>query len=374
MSILTLKLVLGILTSEMPKWRNWQTRATQTRVPSRIEGSTPSFGTDTDIKEPIPIKQDRFFLPSFPLLLSYLVFSRQGSPLRKFHCYNDLVGIGLLDSHLRREGGKMKVQNKVFVVTGGGSGMGRELVLLLLKKGARVAAVDINPDSLKETFALAGDLKDRVSSHVLDISDKVAVFALPGKVIEAHGAVDAVINNAGIIQPFVRINDLQFDAIERVLKINLYGVIYMTKAFLPYLLKRPEAHIINISSMGGFLPVPGQTIYGASKAAVKLFTEGLNSELLNSNVRVTVVFPGAVATNIGANSGVSLGDIDESEASAMPTTSADKAAEIIVDGIEKDSYRVLVGSDAKFMDFIYRLNPKRAAMFIYKQMASLLPD
>ncbi len=268
----------------------------------------------------------------------------------------------------------MKVLDKVIVVSGGGSGMGRELVLLLLKKGARVAAVDINPVSLKETISLTGETGDRVSSHVVDITDKKAVDALPEKVIAAHGAVDGLINNAGIIQPFVRINDLEFDAIDRVLKINLYGLIYMTKAFLPHLLKRPVAHIINTSSMGGYLPVPGQTIYGASKAAAKLFSEGLNSELLNSNVRVSVVFPGAIETNIAVNSGVSIGAPEDAESSSMPTTPADKAAEIIVDGIEKDSYHIMVGSDAKLMNFLVRLNPKGAAKFIYKQMASLLPD
>ena len=268
----------------------------------------------------------------------------------------------------------MKVLNKVFVVSGGGSGMGRELVLLLLKKGARVAAVDINSDTLQETLSLSGDKNKLVSAHVLDITDQAAVAALPDQVIAAHGVVDGVINNAGIIQPFVRINDLEYEAINRVLNINLYGLIYMTKAFLPHLLKRPEAHIINISSMGGFLPVPGQTIYGASKAAVKLFTEGLNSELLDSNVRVTVVFPGAIETNITVNSGVAIpGSAGDAESSGMSALPADKAAEIIVDGIEKDSYRILVGSDAKLMDFISRLSPERAAKFIYKQMKSLLP-
>jgi NAD(P)-dependent dehydrogenase (short-subunit alcohol dehydrogenase family) len=268
----------------------------------------------------------------------------------------------------------MKVLNKVFVVTGGGSGMGRELVLLLLKKGARVAAVDINPETLGETIALAGDKKSLVSSHVLNITDRAAVEALPDQVIAAHGAVDGLINNAGIIQPFVRINDLDYAAIDRVLKVNLYGLIYMTKAFLPHLLKRPEAHIINTSSMGGYLPVPGQSIYGASKAAVKLLTEGLNSELLNTNVRVTLVFPGAIATNIASNSGLDLPGGNDAEASTMQAMPADKAAQIILDGIEKNSYHIMVGSDAKLMNFLVRLNPKNAAKFIYKQMASLLPD
>lgn len=268
----------------------------------------------------------------------------------------------------------MKVFDKAFVVSGGGSGMGRELVLLLLKKGARVAAVDINPDTLQETISLSEDKEGLVSAHVLDITDRNAVNALPEQVIKDHGTVDGLINNAGIIQPFVRVNDLEFDDIERVLNINLYGMIYMTKAFLPHLLKRPEGHIINTSSMGGFLPVPGQSIYGASKAAVKLLTEGLNSELLNTNVRVSVVFPGAIETNITSNSGIEIPSSGDSESSSYPTLPADKAAKIIVDGIEKDSYHIMVGSDAKLMNFLVRLNPKGAAKFIYKQMASLLPD
>jgi NADP-dependent 3-hydroxy acid dehydrogenase YdfG len=267
----------------------------------------------------------------------------------------------------------MKVQNKVIVVTGGGNGMGRELVLNLLAKGARVAAVDINENALQETWELAGDQKDRVSTHVLNITDQEAVEALPAQVIARHGTVDGIINNAGIIQPFVRLNDLAFDAIQRVLDVNLYGTLYIIKAFLPHLLSRPVAHIANISSMGGFLPVPGQTVYGASKAAVKLLTEGLYAELLNTNVRVTLVYPGAIGTNIAANSGIEIKASADAGKSSIKPLAADKAAQIIVDAIEQDRYSVLVGQDATFMDFIYRLNPKGAAGFIYKQMKSLLP-
>ncbi|HEX5808316.1 MAG TPA: SDR family NAD(P)-dependent oxidoreductase [Anaerolineales bacterium] len=158
----------------------------------------------------------------------------------------------------------MKVQNKVIVVTGGGNGMGREIVLNLLAKGASVVAVDIDESALQETVELAGDRKDRLATFVLNITDKEAVEALPAKVIARFGVVDGVINNAGIIQPFVRLNDLQFEAIQRVLDVNLYGTLYMVKAFLPHLLQRPVAHVANVSSMGGFLPVPGQTVYGAS--------------------------------------------------------------------------------------------------------------
>ncbi len=266
----------------------------------------------------------------------------------------------------------MQVQGKTIVVTGGGSGIGRELTLLLLKKGARVAAVDINEATLQETAALAGDLGSRLSTHQCDITDRQAVMALVQAVIQAHGAVDGVINNAGIIQRFVKINNLEFNEIERVFKVNFFGMVNVTKAFLPHLLERPEAHIVNLSSMGGFLPVPGQTAYGASKAAVRLFTEGLYSELLSTQVRVTVVFPGAVATNIAANSGVAIRT--PSDTSKIKTTSPVVAAQIIIDGMEKNKYRVLIGSDAKMMDWLCRLMPERATKIIYSQMRSLLTE
>ena len=266
----------------------------------------------------------------------------------------------------------MKVQNKVIVVTGGGSGMGREIVLNLLSKGASVAAVDMNESTLQDTSELAGGRREKLALFVLNVTDKAGVEALPEKVITRFGAVDGIINNAGIIQPFVRLNALKFDAIERVLNVNLYGTLYMVKAFLPHLLQRPVAHIANTSSMGGFLPVPGQTIYGASKAAVKLLTEGLYAELLNTNVKVTVIFPGAIGTNIAANSGVSIALPTDTESSIKPLP-ADKAAQIIVDAIEQDRFSIFVGSDVSFMDLLYRLSPRRAAEFIYRQMKSLLP-
>ena len=269
----------------------------------------------------------------------------------------------------------MQVKDKVIVVTGGGSGIGRELVLHLVNEGAYVAALDINEASLKETQEMAGPNKDKISFHVVNVSDKVAVEALPQAVIDAHGAVDGIINNAGIIQPFVRLNDLQYDAIERVLNVNLYGLIYMTKSFLPYLLQRPEAHIVNISSMGGFFPVPGQTLYGASKAAVKLLTEGLYAELLETNVQVTVVFPGAIATNITQNSGVAIERSEEDEAgSSFTAVPAEEAAKIIIDGMKQDKFQVYIGKDARMMNIFYRFSPRRSTQFMFKQMKALLAD
>jgi short-subunit dehydrogenase len=268
----------------------------------------------------------------------------------------------------------MKIADRVLVITGAGSGIGREVALEALRRGARVAASDINPTTLAETASLAA-AGDRLSTHVLNVADRDDVEALPAAVIARFGAVDGVIHCAGIIQPFVRLKDLDYAAIERVFAVNWLGTLYMTKTFLPHLLVRPEGHIVNVSSMGGFLPVPGQTVYGASKAAVKLFTEGLHSECAGTNVHVTVVFPGAVATNITTNSGV---DIPVSGADAEKMASrvlaADRAARMILEGMERNAYRVMVGSDAKLMDRLYRLSPRRAAAFIGRQMKDLLPS
>lgn len=262
----------------------------------------------------------------------------------------------------------MKVKDKVILVTGGGNGMGRELVLNLLSKGTKVIAIDINESALQETVVFAGEKKDSLRTFVIDITNKASVEELVATAIDQYGFVDGIINNAGIIQPFVKLNDLGYEVIERVIQVNLYGTLYITKSFLPQLLTRPEAHIVNISSMGGFLPVPGQTVYCATKAAVKLLTEGLNSELRNTNVKVTVVFPGAIHTNIIENSGLVNNTKEVSKSQAARLTSPSKAAEIIIEGMESDRYRVLVGSDSKFLDFFYRLNPKSAATFISKKM------
>ncbi|MFP3883366.1 MAG: SDR family NAD(P)-dependent oxidoreductase [Actinomycetota bacterium] len=266
----------------------------------------------------------------------------------------------------------MRFDDKVVVVTGGGNGIGRQVVLELLRRGARVAAVDIRQESLDETVGLA-DSGDGLSTHVLDITDRDATAELPGKVIAEHGAVDGVMNVAGIIQPFVRLNDLDYEAIERVINVNLYGTIHVVKALLPHLLERPVAHLANVSSMGGFLPVPGQTIYGASKAAVKLMTEGLYAELLETNVAVTVVMPGAVSTDISANSGVDVpGGAAEEQESSYRTTSPEDAARIILDGMEEDKLHIYVGRDSRMMNLANRAAPKRSTHMIYRQMKDLL--
>ncbi len=265
----------------------------------------------------------------------------------------------------------MKVSEKTVVVTGGGNGIGRQVVLELLRRGARVAAVDVRADALAETASLA-NAGDRLATFEVDITDRDATRALPEQVIAALGTLDGLVNVAGIIQPFVKFADLDLDAMQRVIDVNLWGTIHMTKAALPYLLERPEAHIANVSSMGGFLPVPGQTVYGASKAAVSLLTEGLWAELRDTAVGVSVVMPGGVGTDITTNSGVALpGGADAGE-SKLPITTPEAAATAIVDGIERDKLFVYVGKDSRVTNLLVRIAPKQTARLVQRQMQRLL--
>jgi len=268
----------------------------------------------------------------------------------------------------------MKANGKVIVVTGAGSGIGRALTLLLLSKGARVAGIDLNAAALAETARLAADNAADFEPIEANVADRQMVERLPEQVLARFGAVDGVINNAGIIQPFVTVRALDYSAIERVLNVNLLGTLYVTKTFLPTLLERPEGHIVNLSSMGGFVPVPGQTIYCAAKAGVKLLTEGLASELMQTNVRVTVVFPGAIATNITANSGVRPASTGAQRHGAIKPLSPGSAAEIIVKAMERNARQVFVGRDSAFMNILHRLSATFAARLIANQMKGLLAN
>jgi NAD(P)-dependent dehydrogenase (short-subunit alcohol dehydrogenase family) len=266
----------------------------------------------------------------------------------------------------------MDLNGKVFAVTGGGNGIGRAVVLELLRRGAKAAAIDLREESLEETVGLAQE-PDRLATFTVDVTDRPAVEALPAQIANQLGAVDGLIHCAGIIQPFVVLNELDYDAIERVVNVNLWGTIYVTKAFLPTLLERPEAHIALVSSMGGFLPVPGQTIYGATKAGVKLMSEGLYAELLETNVGVSAVMPGAVGTNITAHSGVEIPVADpEAAAAGRKVTSPEEAANIILNGIEKGDLHIYVGRDSRMMNIFSRVAPRRSTHLIYKQMKDLL--
>lgn len=260
------------------------------------------------------------------------------------------------------------LKGRVFVVTGGASGMGRQLVLALLKKGADVSALDINEKNLEETKKLAHVDKKRLSTFIADVSSVDDVNALPEKVLAYHGKIDGLFNNAGIIQPMINFEDLKPAFIEKICSINTFGLFNMTRAFLPYIKKSDEGYIVNTSSMGGFLPVPGQTIYGASKSAVKLFTEALYAELYDTNINVSVIFPGAIKTNIAKNSGVKMKK--SVSTSKIKMTTANDAAKIILKGVEKEKLKILVGKDAVKMDKLYRFFPMRAMKIMQKMLTN----
>lgn len=265
----------------------------------------------------------------------------------------------------------MNFQDKVIVVTGAGGGVGRQLVLQLLEKGATVAAVDINMKTLEETKTFAGDATARVSLHQADITDRTRVRELAKEVKETHGHVDGIINNAGIIQDFVTLVDLEDKSVERLMNINFYGMLNMTRAFVPFLAEQSEACIGNVASMGGFLAVPGQSMYGASKAAVKVATEGLRMELSRTGIAVSLIIPGGIETDIKKNSGLANAEIteDAKKKAGIKLTSPAKAAETIISGLEKKKSKILIGTDCKMMDVLYRLMPNQAVKIISRVMA-----
>lgn len=263
----------------------------------------------------------------------------------------------------------MQLSGKVFVVTGAGSGIGRATALQLLGRGAKVAAVDLHAEALAQMSTLARAV-NRLSLHPMDISDRAAVEALPDAVVDHHGQVDGVLNIAGIIQPFDPVMDLPLAVAEKVMAVNFWGSYYLTTTLLPLLVKRPEAVVVNTSSMGALVPVPGQGVYGASKAAVALFTECLYAELKDTSVSVTLVIPGAIGTNITTNSGVEPPAMPDGKTPKM--TSADEAAHQIIEAVREGTFRVLIGGDARMLDRMSRVAPVKAIGIVADRMKALL--
>ena len=177
-----------------------------------------------------------------------------------------------------------------------------------------------------------------------------------------------------MIHPFIRFGELSDETIERILDVNFFGTLAMCRAFLPHLLARPEAQLVNFGSMSSIAPLPGQSIYGVSKAAIKLLTESLYAEYLGSNLTVTLVLPGAVATAITANSGVYAPSARAPDAADRPrdVASAEAAAATILAGIEADAFRVLVDKMVVDVDTAYRADPQAAVEGIARNFAGLL--
>jgi short-subunit dehydrogenase len=261
------------------------------------------------------------------------------------------------------------VAGKVCVVTGAGSGIGRALALELAKRGARLALSDVSEAGLAETADRGRALGAAVHTAPLDVSDRDAFFAYARVVVGELGVVHQVYNNAGVASSGT-VLDSDWSEYQRVLGINLFGVIHGTQAFLPHLIASGDGHVVNISSLNGFMAQSGLSAYSASKFGVRGFTEALRAEVLAAGqpVGVTVVHPGGVRTSIAASA------LEHAKASGHRVTAHDEAvqrrydekllrmppeqaARIVVDGVEAGRPRVLVGRDAKLVDAVVRLVP-----------------
>ncbi len=263
----------------------------------------------------------------------------------------------------------MEIKERNIIVTGAASGVGKELTKQLLRKGGNVAAIDINEENLK---SLKEELNsDKLKTYVVDMGSIDSIKKFRENYKKDYSDVDIIINNAGIIQPFVTVEDLDDTTINKVMNVNFFGPVHLIRFFMEDLTKdKTEQYIVNVASMGGFFPFPGQTIYGASKAALKIFTEGLYAELEKTNVRVMIVLPGAMDTNITKNSNVEIKT--SKEESNFKLLGADVAAAQIIAGIEKNKFKLFLGMDAKFLRTLYKINSKWAISYINKKMKNNL--
>ena len=268
--------------------------------------------------------------------------------------------------------------DKVALITGAGSGIGRSLAIELATSGCSLALVDWNKDSLEETKQMVRKKNISVSTHPFDISDKEKIAVLPQEVLEFHKQIDIVINNAGVsvVGTVEEVDDSDWNW---GLDILLNSVIQMTTVFLPHLKQRPEAAIVNVSSIFGLFSVPRQSIYNVGKFGVKAFTESLSLELKvsNSSVDAYCVFPGHIGTNI-YNSSRFKSFEPETFFGKAPTkeeavvafkndapTSPEKAAKVILKNIKKKNNRILIGFDAHFYDITSRLFPNHFLKIIW---------
>ncbi|MDP3294802.1 MAG: SDR family NAD(P)-dependent oxidoreductase [Nevskia sp.] len=256
--------------------------------------------------------------------------------------------------------------NKVAAITGAASGMGRELALELAAKGCALSLSDVNTKGLEETAKLAKAKGVKVTTAKLDVASRDAVYAWAEQTAKDHGGVNLIFNNAGVAlnAPLDSISQKDF---EWIVDINFWGVVYGSQAFLPYLKASGDGHIINTSSLFGLIGTPGTGAYSATKFAVRGYTESLRIELdmMSCGVSATCVHPGGIRTEINRSAriaegteklfGVSGEKARDKFDKLLNTTSANKAARIILRAVENNSRRVVVGPDAKFMDILVRL-------------------
>lgn len=254
--------------------------------------------------------------------------------------------------------------NSIAVITGAASGIGRALALRLAEeKIAGIAISDVNESGLDETFNAVEKLNVPVSKHIVDVSKLVEVERFKREVLERHARVTHLINNAGV-GLFGNFEQISLEDFEWLMSINFWGVVYGCKVFLPVLKEQNKAHIVNLSSVFGFIAPPEQTAYCASKFAVRGFTESLKHEFAGTNVIVSSVHPGGIKTNIARNSrlGKDTPEIYKTQGAKffdqVAQTSPEQAAETILKGIKAENTRILIGKDAHAISYIHRIFPK----------------
>lgn len=259
----------------------------------------------------------------------------------------------------------MSFDGKVVVITGAASGIGRALAAGFAKRGASLALGDVNEAGLAETRSEVEALGGKALIEKLDVADRAAFEAFRDKVLAAYGRADIIINNAGVAVADT-IAESRYEDWEWIVGVNFWGVVHGTKAFLPHLLERGSGSIVNLSSVFGLVAIPTQGLYNATKFAVRGMTEALRHELEGTGIHVACVHPGGIDTRIAANARfyqgpTGLRDQNESVANfkKIARTSPEKAAEIIIQGIERNEPRILVGVDARLLDMVQRLLPKR---------------
>jgi short-subunit dehydrogenase len=256
----------------------------------------------------------------------------------------------------------MRLEGRTAVITGAGAGIGRAIAVSLARRNCDLALADIDEAGIAETATMARDYGVFVSQHRVDVADRIAVAEFPQIVVAEHGGADILVNNAGVAVggTFEQVSDEDF---EWLFEINFWGVVRMTRAFLPLLRASDDARIVNLSSVYGLIAPPEQVPYSASKFAVRGFSEALRHELEGSSVGVTVVHPAGVNTSIAEKARIPAGVTDEEIARRreryrkLLTMPPEIAGETIVRGIERRQSRVLVGSEAKVISLISRLLP-----------------
>ena len=251
-------------------------------------------------------------------------------------------------------------------ITGAASGIGRALAIELAARGSDLALADRDEAGLQAVAAeIASKHRVKVTVHRVDVGEPGQIAGFAQDAVAAHPALNILVNNAGValLGKFSEIDQGQMDWL---MNINFWGVVHATRAFLPHLATRSEAHIVNLSSIFGIVAPPGQTAYASAKFAVRGFSESLRHELqaAQSPVRLSVVHPGGIATNIVRNSRTGSGIADNARRSEaierfdqIAKTTPQAAARRIIKGVEKNEPRILIGGDARFMDFLQRLRP-----------------